>query len=125
MLCWVGTRAGPDALKKITIQQPSRCTEYAVLVPPKPCRPTFLKQRTVWVLVRVFVACDCINFMNRVRLPDQLSSHHSHHSIGLLLTMIINLCALHRYMKAGGPGVCRLATSYGRSDGITDDREVS
>jgi len=34
--------------------------------------------------------------MDRVRLNDQLS-HDSHRSMGLLLTMIINLCALHHH----------------------------
>jgi len=38
---WVGPRAGPDALEKTKIQQPSCYTEYAILAPSKPCRPIF------------------------------------------------------------------------------------
>jgi len=38
---WVGPKAGPDALEKTKIQQPSCYTEYAVLAPSKPCKPTF------------------------------------------------------------------------------------
>jgi hypothetical protein len=51
-------------------------------------------------------------FMDRVRLTDQLSSHHSHHSMDPLLTMIMNLSAVQRHMKPGGPNGSRFLTSY-------------
>jgi hypothetical protein len=38
--------------------------------------------------------------------------------------MTIKIRALHRYTKPGGPDGCRLVTSNGRSDSITDDWEV-